>query len=604
MKPCRNAEPFRFLAYPEIPENAGGKRGDLKMENKLPWYRTILFKLSCLIIAIIIPSVVLYINLYTTFQRELTTRLINTSYREKSQIMEQFDEQISNIESYVWQFYQTGKTSYLSDMWDFYTELERVQKIADIQEQLSVYKSLESFIYDISIYMPQREICIRSDTWKEMDSEDWNTLEEYRDNPENFLIDEGGVRFYLGELDQGSTIRSICQVTIPADHFRKLLNSFCTDSSISAAVFLDGTLYMQNVGDEDKLRFFMDEIREEKEEDSDYSTREITYANEEYFCTKVEAAGSRVQAFIFQNYEEVFSETQESFMMLPMIFGINILMFVIAVLYVRKYVRRPVQILKGAFENLGNGTEYVQIEEKTGDEFDILYSGFNEMSRNLSEYVRENYLAKIALQREQLKQLQAQINPHFLYNTLLFIKIRIRRKDLEGAEEMTALLSDYYRFINRNKRDIIPLKEELGCVAAYMKIQTQRFANRLRFEVEECPEELEESLVPRLILQPLVENAVKYGLEQTENLSVIRISFRIFSTRAQVIVEQSGIEIPEEKIAEMNDYINGVREGEEVTSTMNINQRLQLFYGNDYRLHYCRTKVGGLQAVVDLAYEK
>lgn len=583
---------------------AGREKGDLKMENKLPWYRTILFKLSCLIIAIIIPSVVLYINLYTTFQRELTTRLVNTSYREKSQIMEQFDEQISNIESYVWQFYQTGKTSYLSDLWDYYSELERAQKIADIQEQLSVYKSLESFIYDISIYMPQREICIRSDTWKEMDSEDWNALEEYRDNPENFLIDEGGVRFYLGELNQGSTIRSICQVTIPSDHFRKLINSFCTDSSISAAVLLDGTLYMQNVGDEDKLRFFMDEIREEKEEDSDYSTREITYANEEYYCTKVEAAGSRVQAFIFQNYEEVFSETQESFMMLPMIFGINILMFVIAVLYVRKYVRRPVQILKGAFENLGNGTEYVQIEEKTGDEFDILYSGFNEMSRNLSEYVRENYLAKIALQREQLKQLQAQINPHFLYNTLLFIKIRIRRKDLEGAEEMTALLSDYYRFINRNKRDIIPLKEELGCVAAYMKIQTQRFANRLRFEMEECPEELEDSRIPRLILQPLVENAVKYGLEQTENLNVIRISFRIFLTRAQVIVEQSGIEIPEETIKEMNAYINGAKAGGEVTSTININQRLQLFYGNDYRLHYCRTKVGGLQAVVDLAYEK
>ena len=64
------------------------------MENKLPWYRTILFKLSCLIIAIIIPSVVMYMNLYTTFQNELSSRLGNTAYREKSQVMEQFDEQI------------------------------------------------------------------------------------------------------------------------------------------------------------------------------------------------------------------------------------------------------------------------------------------------------------------------------------------------------------------------------------------------------------------------------------------------------------------------------------------------------------------------------
>ena len=405
------------------------------MENKLPWYRTILFKLSCLIIAIIIPSVVMYMNLYTTFQNELSSRLGNTAYREKSQVMEQFDEQIGNIERYVWQLYQTGKTSYLSDMWDYYAEQERMQIIADLQEQLGVYKTLESFIYDISIYLPQREICIRSDTWNAMDSADWESVEKYRENPETFLVSTEGVQFYLGDLNQGSRIRTICRVTIPEDHFQKLLNSFCTDDSISAAILIDGTLYLENVKDSEKLEFLLNEMDTAGEDSEENTvTSEIAYGGERYFCTMAAASGDRIQALVIQNYDQVFSETRETFMMLPAIFGINVLMFAVAVLYVGRYVKRPVQIMKNAFQNIIGGAECVKIEEKTGDEFDSLYSGFNEMSQNLTDYVRENYLTQIALQREQMKQLKNQINPQLLYNTLLFIKIRIRRKDLECDE--------------------------------------------------------------------------------------------------------------------------------------------------------------------------
>lgn len=569
----------------------------------MPWYRTILFKMACLIIAIIIPSMILYINLYTTFQNELSERLENTVYVGESQIMEQFDTQISEIEKYIWQLYQTDKISYLSNTWDYHTEDERIQKISDIQDELSVYKVLESFIYDISVYLPQRGICIRTNTWGNMNGEDWEAVNKYEDNPETFIVDGSGIQFYLGDLDRGRQTRqisTICRVTISPQRFQKLLNSFCTEESIRAIILIDGNLYMQNINDEKKLNTLMEKMENANEEEKAF---ELKYENERYFCTKVNASERRIEAYIFQNYDEVLSQTQESFMLLPMLFGINLLVFGIAFLYVRKYVKNPVQTLREAFQQVEKGTENVKIEHRSRDEFDILYAGFNEMNGRLTAYVKDNYLTQLALQREQLKQLQAQINPHFLYNTLLLIKIRVRRKDLKGAEEMTDLLSNYFRSINRNKRDVIALEEELECINTYMQIQVQRFTNRLRFILDECPETMKKIMVPRLILQPLVENAIKYGMEQSENTNVIRISFRVFSAKAQVIVEQSGTEYEEDQIQSMNQYIEGESEEGEITSTININRRLHLFYGDGYKLQYYRTQVHGLQAVIDLAYE-
>ena len=115
---------------------------------------------------------------------------------------------------------------------------------------------------------------------------------------------------------------------------------------------------------------------------------------------------------------------------------VNALVLFCFFLYVRKYIKKPVLLLTNAFRTMKDGQEEVLIRAHSQDEFDVLYTGFNEMSMRLNKNIRDNYLMKIDLQREQLKQLQAQINPHFLYNTLLLIKIRIRRGDQAGAEKM------------------------------------------------------------------------------------------------------------------------------------------------------------------------
>ena len=379
--------------------------------------------------------------------------------------------------------------------------------------------------------------------------------------------------------------------------FQKMFNALCQDKMAQAVILIDGAVFMENVQDEALLKRLLKEYEIHKEEGNGIFQLKD---KEEYFCTFVGDGSHQINVICSRPYEKVFAKTKEGTYLVVAMIVVNCLLLLFVFLYVRKYIKRPVNVLYQAFSHINDGNEGIWIEEQSGDEFEELYMGFNEMSRRLTANVRDNYLTKISLQREQLKQLQAQINPNFLYNTLLFIKIRIKRGDLEGAEKMTGLLSDYFRFINRNKRDVISLEEELRCICTYMEIQTERFSNRFSFVAEPCPEEMKKVPVPRLLLQPLVENAVKYGMERIEENGWVKVSFVRKENKILVFVEEAGMEISQEEIDELNQRIQNPDETSEITSTININRRIKLYYGEEYGLHYEKTENGVFRAIAEL----
>ena len=133
-----------------------------------------------------------------------------------------------------------------------------------------------------------------------------------------------------------------------------------------------------------------------------------------------------------------------------------------------------------------------------------------------------------------------------------------------------------------------------------MNIQSERFSNRFEFELEPCPEDIRNLPVPRLLLQPLVENAVKYGMEKIEENGKVRMFFQRNESKVSVVVEETGIDITCEEVAEMNERIQNPPEDGEITSTVNTNRRIKLFYGEEYQLLYVRTEQGALQAIAEL----
>lgn len=568
---------------------------------KLPWYRTIVVRLMLILTAALIPVLLISGGLYRMFQREMMENLAQNTLTRDEQIFQTFYARIEDAEYCIRDLYREDKVSYLSDMWEYYDSAERSQKIAGIQERMQWYQFIEGFITEISIYLPKRGICIRPGMWREMNEADAAAVAAYEENPEALLIERGNVQLYMGDLNSGiqaEEMTAICRMTLSMYQFQNLLSRISEDPMAEAMIFIDGGVLMDNIGDEALREALPAEYA--KRNGGTSGCFSMVADHREYFCTFAGDPGHRIGVICSRPYDQMFPRNQESFFLMMAMVAVICLIVLLIFLYVQRYIRHPVVLLNQAFEQIRDGNEETRIREESGDEFEALYAGFNEMSERLTTNIRENYLAKIGLQREQLKQLQAQINPHFLYNTLLFIRIRIRKGDLSGAEKLTGLLSDYFRFINRNKRDVITLEEELSCIRTYMEIQTERFGSRCRFLMEECPKEIADIPVPRLLLQPLLENAVKYGMERIEENGWVKLSFLQEGRRVSVIVEEGGLLVSQEEIDALNERVRQPAGQAEVTSTINISQRIRLYYGEGYGLHYERTGEGYFRAIAEL----
>jgi two-component system LytT family sensor kinase len=195
------------------------------------------------------------------------------------------------------------------------------------------------------------------------------------------------------------------------------------------------------------------------------------------------------------------------------------------------------------------------------------------------------------LNEARLAALTSQINPHFLFNTLNSVSSLIRTNP-EQARNMVYKLSRILRRLLRSTENLTPLREELSFIDNYMDIEMMRFGEKLRFTKEIDPVTLD-LLVPSMLLQPIIENSIKHGLSSKVDGGVICVRSRLENTRLQLTVEDDGIGIPELKLATLFEQGIGVS---------NVNERLKVLFGNDYRM-WIESKTGegtrtGIEIVV------
>src|SRR5579862_3971193 len=194
------------------------------------------------------------------------------------------------------------------------------------------------------------------------------------------------------------------------------------------------------------------------------------------------------------------------------------------------------------------------------------------------------------LSKAQLNALRRQIEPHFLFNTLNAIAGLVREGSSDAAVSMIAGLSDFLRrVVNDSDRQQVPLSEELEFTRKYLDIQQARFAERLKFNVD-VPTELLPAQVPSLILQPLVENAVKHGIAQRVHGGAIRIAAARSNGTLTLRIYNDGPGLP----SGWEQNANGI-------GILNVRTRLESLYGNEFELRL-RNQQGGVEATVSIPY--
>ncbi|SDN08160.1 two-component system, sensor histidine kinase YesM [Fictibacillus solisalsi] len=229
---------------------------------------------------------------------------------------------------------------------------------------------------------------------------------------------------------------------------------------------------------------------------------------------------------------------------------------------------------------------------KREDELSKIAVNINSMLDELNNYIEEFYLLNLQQQQAELRALQAQIDPHFLFNTLEAIRMVAVMEGSKTSGEMIFHLSKLFRYTLEAK-DTVPLYTEMEYVNQYLILMQYKYPNKLRVHLD-IPDDVENTLVQKLILQPIIENYFVHGFKKGRSDNELSIYAAHHGDKIEICVKDNGKGMTEEELAKILQYING-EEGEEMRSIglRNIHQRLKLKYGPSSWLSVQSTKDKG-----------
>ena len=309
--------------------------------------------------------------------------------------------------------------------------------------------------------------------------------------------------------------------------------------------------------------------------------------NGDVLCYDGELEGHRLQLQVKTVPFDILADIPELRIAVTAVVLLVLPLLLVMILLFRRQVTRPVETLLDATDRLQSGERGYQIaDEAKNKEFERIYRHFNAMSTELQNQFERSYQEQQALQQARVKALQSQINPHFLNNTLEVINWEAR---LAGDDRVSTMIEALSVMLNaalgRDGRSRIPLKEELGYVDAYLYIISQRLGERLVIN-REIDETLLELPVPRLILQPLVENAVEHDLAQRHGGT---LAARVYRVGDEMVLEsEHDGSLSAEDLESIRELLASSVVDTEISGQVglrNVRQRLELLYGQAGRLN-------------------
>ncbi|WP_178075880.1 cache domain-containing sensor histidine kinase [Paenibacillus oralis] len=259
-----------------------------------------------------------------------------------------------------------------------------------------------------------------------------------------------------------------------------------------------------------------------------------------------------------------------------------------------KYLLKPLQLLRREMMKLKSGNFNIALTIDSKDEIGDISNGFLRMVHQLKETINDVYVGRIKQREAEIKALEAQINPHFLYNTLDSIHwLALKQKNYDVSEQIEALAELFKHVLNKGEPSVT-IRQEVDFLENYMLIQKRKYGQRIKLRIHADPA-LMNYKMPKLVLQPLVENAIVHGLEQVIDGGVIEVSITRAEQGIRFIVTDNGLGTDETKIHQMM-----TREGEtkNVFALKNIDDRIKISYGPEYGLHFTSKHGGGTRVEV------
>ena len=261
------------------------------------------------------------------------------------------------------------------------------------------------------------------------------------------------------------------------------------------------------------------------------------------------------------------------------------LMSVIAMMILTSFVTKRIRRLRSGMKEVEQGNFEVNITSDSRDEIGDLVNGFDSMLLQLNTLIKEVYEGRIKEKEYEMKALQAQINPHFLYNTLSLINWKAIEADAEDISKITLALSTFYRTSLNKGKNVMSLSDELRNMRSYLDIQLMM--HDYEFDVEfDVDESIGQYQSLNLMLQPLIENAIAHGIDvKTDGRGKLTITGKEDGDLIVLTVADNGVGMSDEQAARI------LTEESKGYGVRNVNERIKLYYGEQYSLQI-ESKIG------------
>ena len=270
--------------------------------------------------------------------------------------------------------------------------------------------------------------------------------------------------------------------------------------------------------------------------------------------------------------------------------------------YLSRKLMDPIQKLELSVQQLEQDAEGAEIYIGGSYEIEHLGRSISRMVRQMRKLTDDIVAEHEQKQKSERNALQAQINPHFLYNTLDIIIWMIEKKQPEEAVRIVSALARFFRLSLSGSRNIIPVSEELEQVRNYLMIQEMRYKNKFSYKIEADPDTLSLSVI-KLVLQPVVENAIYHGMEFMDGDGEILIRTRRQGDDLYLIVSDNGLGMPPETVAKLLERPASVRTNTRGSGIglWNVNERIKLYFGGEYGLRIDSEPDEGTSVTLHLA---
>jgi two-component system, sensor histidine kinase YesM len=578
----------------------------LQYSSGITFKNSIFGKMLLAFFVIIIPFYIIGINISNWGIRTVSNEIKNSIISKNNFYMSNLENEIQRIKILQSSYLNSENLISLAYAYDIMDNITKTETIKNLKSELGFIKSSSMYIHDVKAYIPSIDKCISANVLVNREvKEDYDQkaimidlLKEYMENSSKYLI----------QIDEKYVIISVPHINIDIenppyfivvelsnDAFKRTVDNF-SSNDYSGAALIDMNTRSIIAGSKD-----YDAVNKIYEKTvGEYSSNIVNECSVNVNnkpCIGISYKSSLLNmAMINYIHKDILFSTVNRYRTALWIFtgGSLIVLFLLSFI-VYKLVQEPLRKLLYAFSQVEEEKLEIKLDYKRNDEFRYIFLRFNSMVKNLNELIGQVYRQKILMQKAELKKLQSQINPHFLYNSFFSLySIAIAEGNTTTAQFCNQL-GRYFKYITRNINDEELLEKEVEYARIYSDIQGLRFSNRISVQYNEIPGEFRQLKVPRLIIQPLLENAFEHGLKDKKKDGVISINFENLNGNLCVKVEDNGDEITESQIKEMNEKILDENYTQEVTGIINIHRRIRLKFGTGSGITIKRGMMGGLE---------